>query len=124
MTADVFGSLGWRYVRTAPSGRDGGRDFELPCPLFGDDPPYAYVEVEFRRSPVSTRNARKLVNLMCRNRVPRGLFVSWTGPSHAARRAVKDSGALVRWWDADDLLQRALRFDLGDRVRGLVRKYR
>ncbi len=126
----VFEALGWESNRPETSGRnDGGRDFELRCELFDRDPPfdhappYAYVEVEFRDKRVNALNTYKLITLMCRDRVSRGLFVSWLGPSPAARNAVKNNGVLIRWWNADVLLEKVIELHLEDTVRKLVRKH-
>ena len=63
LAAEVLAALGWQYHRTAARGGDGGRDLVVPCHLFGCNPPYIFVEVEFRRGRVSRRNAEKLVTL-------------------------------------------------------------
>ena len=124
VVARVFCALGWKYDCPEKKGRnDGGRDFELRCQLFDRDPLYAYVEVEFRSKPVNALNTYKLITLMRRDRVSRGLFVSWLGPSRDACKAAKDNRALIRWWNAEDLLEKVISLDLEDTVRELVRTH-
>ena len=55
VTQEIFDSLQWKYRRTASKGLDGGRDFELPCQLFGSEPAYAYVGVPEKTSQITQR---------------------------------------------------------------------
>jgi restriction system protein len=118
LVAEVLETEGFMTL-VAPPGPDGGIDVFAGRGPLGLDSPRLIVQVKSSPSPVDVKVVRELNGVLSAQNADQGLLVAWGGVTKPARQEMRNQFFRVRVWDADQLINAALRnyHNLSDELR-------